>query len=239
MGKRGGIGMFGQPHTNGIDAFTSVASTYETWFTSPLGRFVNHQELEALARVLPGVRQGDCIDIGAGTGHIAAWLAERGHQITAIEPSPAMRREGVRRSAGRPINWCAARAEDLPFADDSFDCAFLFTSLEFVRHPAQALSEAFRVVRPEGQVVVGFLHALSPWVALYRYQADHGAAPWWAATFFTGEEIERWIGQTAESVKAAVYLAPQAMEPFEEADRAGKRAGNQPALEIRRWEKRR
>lgn len=228
-----------QPHTDGIDAFTSVASTYETWFASPLGRFVNHQELQALARVLPEIRQGTCIDIGAGTGHIASWLAGRGQQVTAVEPSRAMRQEGIRRTAGLAVHWCDAKAETLPFAEASFDRAILFTTLEFVRHPAQALSEAFRVVRSEGQIVVGFLHALSPWVALYRYKADHGATPWRAATFFTGDDVEEWTGQPAERTETAVYLAPQAMEPFAEADRAGKRAGNQPALEIRRWEKRR
>jgi ubiquinone/menaquinone biosynthesis C-methylase UbiE len=226
-------------YTDGIDVFTAVASTYEAWFASPLGEFVDHQELQALARVLPEAQAGTCIDIGAGTGHIAAWLVGQGHQVTAVEPSPAMRREGMQRTAGLAIHWCDAHAENLPFADASFDRALLFTTLEFVRHPAQTLSEAFRVVRPAGRVIVGFLHALSPWVARYRYQADRGAVPWRAATFFTGHDVEGWIGRSAERTEAAVYLAPQAIAPFADADRAGKRAGNQPALEIRRWEKRR
>ena len=230
--------MPGQPYTDGIDAFNAVASTYETWFASPVGRFVDRQELQALARTLSGVQPGACIDIGAGTGHIASWLAERGHQVTAIEPSCAMRQEGMLRTAGLPIHWCDAHAEYLPFADASFDCALLFTTLEFVCYPAQTLVEALRVVRPAGQVIVGFLHALSPWVALYRYKADRGVMPWRAATFFTGEEVAGWMGQPAAQTEAAVYLAPQAMAPFVDADQAGKRAGNPPALEIRRWEKR-
>lgn len=230
--------MPGQPHTDGIEAFNAVASTYEAWFTSPLGKFVNHQELQALARVLQGVQPGTCIDIGAGTGHIAAWLAGQGHQVTAVEPSYAMRQEGLQRTVGLAIHWCDAQAENLPFADASFDRALLFTTLEFVRQPAQTLAEAFRVVRPAGQVIVGFLHALSPWVALYRYKADRGAEPWRAATFFTGDDVEGWIGQAAARTETAVHLAPQAMAPFAAADQAGKRAGNQPALEIRRWEKR-
>lgn len=230
--------MPGQPYTAGIDAFNAVASTYEAWFASPLGTFVDQQELQALARVLGGRPPGTCIDIGAGTGHIASWLAGQGHRVTAVEPSPAMREEGRQHTAGLPIHWCEAYAERLPFADARFDRALLFTTLEFVRQPAQTLAEALRVVRPAGQVIVGFLPALSPWVALYRHKADRGAEPWRAATFFTGEELERWIGQPATQTEAAVYLAPQAIEPFEEADRAGRRAGNQPALELRQWEKR-
>lgn len=228
-----------QQYTDGIDVFISVAATYEAWFASPLGRFADHQELQALARVMSGIQPGACIDIGAGTGHITSWLAGCGHQVTAVEPSAAMRQEGIQRTTGLGIHWCDARAEALPFTNASFDSVILFTTLEFVRHPAQTLSEAFRVVRPGGRVIVGFLHALSPWVALYRYQADHGAVPWRAATFFTGNDVEGWIGRSAEHTEAAVYLAPQALEPFADADQAGKRAGNQPALEIRRWEKRR
>ena len=164
-----------------VDAFASVASAYEVWFSAPLGRFVDGQEQQALARILNGIDHGAVLDIGAGTGHSATWLVGRGHEVTALEPSSAMRREGVRRTAGLPIRWCDARAEHLPFADARFDGALLFTTLEFVQQPVQALREAMRVVRPEGWVAVGLLHALSPWTALYRSRADHGAMPWVAA----------------------------------------------------------
>ncbi len=37
------------------------------------------------------------LDIGAGTGRDAAWLAEHGHQVMAVEPSAGMRKEGQKR----------------------------------------------------------------------------------------------------------------------------------------------
>lgn len=42
----------------GIEAFTPVASMYETWFASPLGAFVDQQEMHALACILQGVLMG-------------------------------------------------------------------------------------------------------------------------------------------------------------------------------------
>jgi ubiquinone/menaquinone biosynthesis C-methylase UbiE len=144
----------------------------------------------------------------------------------------------MHRTAGLPIRWCGARAECLPFPDARFDGAVLFTTLEFVQDPSRALQEALRVVRAGGWVAVGFLSALSPWVAAYRYRADQGAMPWSAAQFFARADVERFMGETAEISEAAVYLAPQATVPFEGAERAGKRAGNHPALEILRWSKR-
>jgi ubiquinone/menaquinone biosynthesis C-methylase UbiE len=222
----------------GIDAFNSVASTYEAWFDSPLGAFVDACELQALASLICDVNADSIIEIGAGTGHVARFLSQYAREVTAIEPSAAMRAEGIQRTSGIPIHWIDARAEHLPYPDAHFDGAVLFATLEFVDRPAQALHEALRVVRPAGWVIVGFLHALSAWTALYRYKADRGVMPWTAARFYTRTDIEQWMGFPAEQFKTAVYLAPQAIPPFADADRAGKRAGNAPGLEILRWRKR-
>jgi len=49
------------------------------------------------------------LDIGAGTGRDAAWLAERGHHVIAVEPSVAMRQEGQRRHPNPAIRWVVDR----------------------------------------------------------------------------------------------------------------------------------
>jgi len=221
----------------GIAAFDSVASTYEAWFDSPLGAFVDACELQALASLLSDVNTDSIIEIGAGTGHVARFLSQYAREVTAIEPSAAMRAEGIQQTSSTPIHWIDAHAEHLPYPDAHFDGAMLFATLEFVDQPASALHEALRVVCPDGWVIVGFLHALSAWTALYRYKGDRGVMPWTAAQFYTRTDIEQWIGFPAEQSKTAVYLAPQAIPPFADADQAGKRAGNAPALEILRWRK--
>lgn len=45
------------------------------------------------------------VDIGAGSGRDAAALARRGHTVTAVEPTDALRAEGQRLHAGLPIRW--------------------------------------------------------------------------------------------------------------------------------------
>jgi ubiquinone/menaquinone biosynthesis C-methylase UbiE len=222
----------------GIEAFGAAAAAYEAWFTSPLGSFVDQEEKQALARLLQGVDRGSVLDIGAGTGHITTWLTRRGYYMTALEPCQAMREVGKRQTEAWSIHWCDALAEQLPFRDASFDGALLFTSLEFVQDPARVLCEAMRVVRRQGWVIVGFLHALSPWAALYRYRANRGEMPWATAQFFTRDDVERDMGRPADQSETAVYLAPQAMAPLMEAERSGRRAGNRPAVEILRWRKR-
>jgi ubiquinone/menaquinone biosynthesis C-methylase UbiE len=77
------------------------------------------------------------LDVGAGTGALAARIA-RAHprlQVVAVEPSRTFA-SGIR-----------ARAEALPLAPASIDVALCLTSLRHVRDRAAALVELRRVVR--------------------------------------------------------------------------------------------
>lgn len=55
------------------------------------------------------------VDIGAGTGRDAAWIAEKGHTVFAVEPSEAMRTIGQKIHGGSSIAWIDNR---LPQFDD-------------------------------------------------------------------------------------------------------------------------
>lgn len=63
-----------------------------------------------LERFLPE-SSGRVLDIGAGSGRDAAWLAGLGHQVVAVEPSSEMRKEAKRRHPGTGIQW---RSDRLP-----------------------------------------------------------------------------------------------------------------------------
>lgn len=218
-----------------VDPFASVAADYDRWFETPLGAFVDREELAALARLLAAVPRGHVLEVGAGTGHVVKAVRAQGFTVTAVEPSAAMRAIGERETHGAGVTWVNGRAEALPFPDARFDGALFFATIEFVDDPAQALREAFRVVRDGGWVAVGALNALSAWTALYRHEADRGTPPWPAARFFTRDQLEAFAAQRAEEVVGAVWLGPFAAEPYPQADDAGRRAGHPPAFELLRW----
>lgn len=221
----------------GIRVWEPLAADYEGWFETPLGAFIAGREMETLQRALPDGAPGHAIELGAGTGFVARALRDWGWQVTAVEPSEAMRLEGMRQTAGMAIDWAAAAAESMPFADNSYDLALFFTALEFVKDPARALFEAMRVVRPGGHLLAGILDARSPWTALYRHLADHGTPPWHAARFYSPADVELLVGHPAETCESAVFMAPDGPPSYEEADAAGVRAGNHGSLAILRWRK--
>lgn len=215
-----------------VDAFAD-ADSYDGWFGTPLGAFVGDLQRRALERALENTTSGVVIDIGAGTGHFTTVAQE--HQVIAVEPSAAMSSVGRHQSAGSTIHWCAGVGERLPLASVSVDGAMIVTALEWATDPAAWFTEVRRVVRPGGWLVMVILSALSPWAALYRRKADEGLEPWRSARFFTSEEVADLVGTPPVWSESVVHLAPQAHEPWSEAEKAGRRAGNPPALEVLRW----
>ncbi|MGL6234665.1 MAG: class I SAM-dependent methyltransferase [Segniliparus sp.] len=112
----------------------------------------------SLVGPLAGLR---VLDAGCGEGYLSRLLAERGAQVvgvdTAVELVEAARQEAAQRRIA--VEHLVANAGDLPteFAA-SFDIVVLNHVVNDLENPAPAFSEAARVLRPEGKIVVLMLH---------------------------------------------------------------------------------
>ena len=106
--------------------------------------------------VLPGHRPLDALDAGCGTGFLSFELAARGHRVTGVDFAPAMLAEARRKAAERAVSvhFEEADAEHLPFPEGSFDLAISRHVLWTLPHPAAAIDEWIRVLRPGGRLVV-------------------------------------------------------------------------------------
>lgn len=62
------------------------------------------QKHQALLELVPG-RCSRVLDVGAGTGGDAGWLAERGHEVVAVEPTAEFRNYASTRYPSRRIEW--------------------------------------------------------------------------------------------------------------------------------------
>jgi SAM-dependent methyltransferase len=92
------------------------------------------------------------LDVGCGTGRLAAELARRGAKVWGVDSSPEMLAE-ARAGVGREVGLKLGRAEELPFRDGWFDRAVLRLAVHLVERPA-AFRELARVLVPGGRVVI-------------------------------------------------------------------------------------
>lgn len=94
-------------------------------------------------------------DLGAGIGHLALPLAERGFDLTAVEPAHAMleRLRAGARSRGVSLSLVHAAAESLPLPARSLDAVVIADALHFI-DTALAAREIARVLVPGGALLV-------------------------------------------------------------------------------------
>ncbi len=100
----------------------------------------------------------DVVDAGGGTGGFAVPLAEAGHRVTVLDPSPdslaALSRRTAERGLQDRVRALQGDLSDLPDLVDeqSADLVLCHSVLEVVDDPAQALAAVAAVLRPRGRL---------------------------------------------------------------------------------------
>jgi demethylmenaquinone methyltransferase / 2-methoxy-6-polyprenyl-1,4-benzoquinol methylase len=126
-----------------------------------------------VGRIAPAPGQA-VLDVASGTAGVALQIAARtGASVVGVDLTEQMLRQGQRNVAGAGmsdrIRLTAGRAEQLPFADATFDALTFTYLLRYVLDPQATLDELARVVKPGGQVAS--LEFLVPPSRFWR--------PWW------------------------------------------------------------
>ncbi|TSC79451.1 MAG: UbiE/COQ5 methyltransferase [Parcubacteria group bacterium Gr01-1014_29] len=99
--------------------------------------------------------EGKCLEVGAGTGSISKALVERGHEVLATDISLKM----VEEMKKKGVNAIMCDAEKLPFPDATFDTVLASEVLYYLDHPELFLSEARRVLKPGGVLLLSSANA--------------------------------------------------------------------------------
>ncbi len=130
------------------------------WADSVAGDMERHyspgRTWEALARsALPLLAPGHVLDIASGDGVLAELLAPHAREYICIDASARVvnaASERLRRFANVQVREGDMHA--LPFADDHFDLVVLMHALTYSTQPAVAVTEAARVLRPGGRLLL-------------------------------------------------------------------------------------
>lgn len=130
-----------------------IASALETRAADPSMLPIIDEYLDALA-----VRDGGFIvDIGSGTGGVTRRIASRfpAASVLGVEPSDALTGKARELATAVPnLSFVVGHGSDLDLDDNAADVAILHTVLSHVPDPALLVTEATRILRPGGALVI-------------------------------------------------------------------------------------
>ena len=156
----------------------------QTWAESVAGRMELHyspgRTWEATARALIGlINLGDTLDLAAGDGVMAELISGHARTVTCVDVSATVltaARKRLHRHTN--VSFCRSDMHRLPFAAGSFDQVFMMHALPYATRPADVITEAARVLRPHGRVVVATLAAHEHKAASEAYDhVNQGCTP--------------------------------------------------------------
>jgi ubiquinone/menaquinone biosynthesis C-methylase UbiE len=149
----------------GITNHRFFARTYERLSRGPSEKSF----MDPLRQETAGQARGVVLEVGPGNGlNFSFYDPAQVERVEAVEPDTAMLSYARQRleSARVPINLVQAAAENLPFADATFDTVVATLVFCSVTDPERGLQEIRRVLKPGGTLyMVEHVRSSKPWAA--------------------------------------------------------------------------
>jgi len=159
-----------------IEPFEKHPLQYEQWFDRH--KFAYESELQAIRKLLP--QHGNGLEIGIGSGRFAVPLGIK----LGLEPSRKM----MEIAQARGIEVIGGVGESLPFHDSQFDFATMVTTICFLDDVEVAFNEAYRILKPGGCLIIGFIDKDSSIGQLYQQHKNENVF-YRIATFYSVDEV--------------------------------------------------
>jgi ubiquinone/menaquinone biosynthesis C-methylase UbiE len=130
-----------------------------------LGKFLSHnpfphgltqgffyrEKMRAIYRIAPDIPLKEVLEIGGGQGGLTALLYPQA-QITNIDLDPKYANAPCNQQ--EKVRFICGDATNLPFDNESFDVVTMFDVIEHVPDHQKAISEALRVLKPKGFLLI-------------------------------------------------------------------------------------
>jgi SAM-dependent methyltransferase len=163
------------------EPFERYSDRYDEWFERHCE--IYHAELEAIRQLIPSPHAKG-LEVGIGSGKFAVPLGIK----IGVEPSETMAAKAERHG----IRVVRGVAEDLPFSDAEFDFVLMVTTICFVDDILKSFQEAFRVLKPGGCIIVGFVDKESELGKQYMDKRNTSLF-YKEATFFSTQEVCNYL----------------------------------------------
>lgn len=159
-----------------ISAFEKNPTAYDQWFTTHKKMYL--AELQVIKQLVP--IKGIGVEIGVGTGNFAQPL---GIPI-GLEPSINMAKSAQKKG----IQVVKGIAEQLPFFSNIFDFVVFIATICFLDTISRAFIETYRVLKPNGIIIVGFINEDSI-LAAQNQRKKEKSKFYQEATFYSTKKI--------------------------------------------------
>jgi ubiquinone/menaquinone biosynthesis C-methylase UbiE len=165
-------------------------------------RYIGEQKAKydsAMANIK--VDQATVLDVGCGSGLFFSQVARKAKIIVGVDISRKLLLQAREKGQFfRNVLVLQADADQLPFADASFDAVFAFTVLQNLPKPSRTLGEFKRVAKHDGRVVVTGLKKAFP---LGKFMDLLEAAGFKLISFVDEEELKCYVAVLANTCTSA------------------------------------
>jgi ubiquinone/menaquinone biosynthesis C-methylase UbiE len=94
--------------------------------------------------------KGRVLDVGGGTGRVAALLGDLAGEVVIADPSWGM----LRQADSTRMELACANSEALPFPEESFERIIMVDAMHHVVHQGDTAQEMYRVLKPGGRIII-------------------------------------------------------------------------------------
>lgn len=166
---------------------TLTARTKATWMAGDFGKIAKSYEAgaaEFIAR-LNLQPQERVLDVACGSGNLAIPAARNGAQVTGLDIAPNLVKQAQAwaRREGLNAHFEEGNAEQMPYANGSFDTVVSMFGAMFAPRPEATAAELLRVCRAGGRIAManwmpdGFIGQMFKIMGKHMPPAPNGAPP--------------------------------------------------------------
>ena len=167
------------------------AEKYDSWYDR--NKEIYEKELNLILSNIQDKEKIRGLEVGVGTGRFACKLNAVGLDISMNMLKVAKK---------RGVEVVLADADYLPFKDEKFDFVLFAFTLCFLKKPFEAISEAKRVLKEKGTILVCFI----PEGKLAKEYKSKSSQFYREAKFYKVEEVVEMLENAGFSVKKVEFL---------------------------------
>lgn len=141
------------------------------WYTTHRGRVVRRILQNYIRSIWPDVSGKKVLVIGYALPYLHNWQLQDDVNIMCVMPA---RMGVVHWPDDGPNKTMLAWEDNLPFVDNEFDHVLVMHGLEFCDHSEELLAESWRVLKPDGRILVMTPNRTGPWSRVDRTPFGRG-----------------------------------------------------------------